>query len=56
MSKVYMSVSNHYGSPYVECENSKYYIGIEDWNEEEKKEVSKEFYNACIKEFGKDID
>lgn len=47
-----LQVSNYYGGTEV-CEiNGVYYIVLENLNGIDFKEISKEFYDACVKEFG----
>jgi hypothetical protein len=47
-------VNNYGGHPYVKQEGDKYYIVMEsELTPESKEEISKEFYEACKKEFKK---
>ena len=44
-------VSNYYGYPLVYEYDGTYWLGIEDWDGTPSIEISKEFYEAFVKEF-----
>ncbi len=44
-------IGNYYGTPYVYDNNGKYFIAIEDYDGVIQEEISKEFFDAWIKEF-----
>lgn len=50
---VYLGVGNTYGSVLAYKWDGKFYISIDDCTvRPSEKEVSEEFYDACVKEFG----
>lgn len=47
-------LSNYYGSvEFVKQEDGKYYIELENYSKTNQVEISKEFYDAAVKEFSK---
>lgn len=57
MSKVEIDtgVSNYYGSVvFVMNEDGKYYLELENYSGWDRKEISKEFFDAAMEEFCKD--
>lgn len=51
MFYLHPALNHYYGSIYVEKIEDKYYMCMENYDEPSKVEISKEFYDACIKEF-----
>jgi len=51
MNRIQAPTSNYYGGPAVWEEDGKYFIGTEDWNGWDKVPISKEFFDAWVKEF-----
>ena len=45
-------VCNYYGGPEVWALDGKYYLSVEDYSGHPTVEVSKDFYDAFVKEFG----
>lgn len=52
-NKIELPISNYYGQPYVyyNSKDKKYYLVLDDYDTEDKTEISKQFYNSCKKEF-----
>ena len=46
-------IGNYYGEPYVFVVEEHYYFVLDDHSSEDVVEVSKDFYDAFIKEFPK---
>lgn len=51
-AKVSSNVNNYYGGAYVYEDCGKYFLAIEDYNHDKSEEVSKEFYDAFVTQFG----
>lgn len=51
MERISLVICNYYGEVEAYEEDGKYYIELDNWSEPDRKEISKEFYNAIIKEF-----
>lgn len=47
-----LAVANYYGKAEVCVINEKYYITLESWDGIDYREISKEFFDAVVKEFG----
>jgi len=50
--EAYTMVSNYYGTVHAYESDGKYYLALDDWGSTSKQEVSKEFFDAFVKEFG----
>jgi hypothetical protein len=53
MDRISLVICNYYGTVEAYEEDGKFYIELDNWSEPDKKEISKEFYEAIIKEFDK---
>lgn len=49
-------VNNYYGTPYVSYYDDKFLLGVQDYCGEDEVYISKEFYDAWVKEFPIDED
>ncbi len=55
--RVNAPISNYYGGPYVENDEGKFFLGIQDCTSpDERVEVSAEFARLWAKEFGNEIE
>lgn len=51
MKRISLEITNYYGTVEAYEENGKFYIELDNWSEPDRKEISKEFYEAIVKEF-----
>ncbi|WP_157615844.1 hypothetical protein [Rhizobacter sp. Root404] len=54
MKRIYATIGNEYGTPFVYDEDGLFVFMLEGAIEDRATEVSKEFYDAFVKEFGHD--
>lgn len=50
-TEIYSGLRNYYGGVFVYEKDGKYFMGLEDHSHDQRKEISKEFYDAFVKEF-----
>lgn len=50
---MYCAVANTYGCPFVVLKDNKPLLCLDDWDGLEELPISREFYDAWVKEFGK---
>jgi hypothetical protein len=53
MNRINLGVGNYYGDVEAVELDGKYYLILDNWDQHDMKEISKEFYDAIIKEFVK---
>lgn len=54
MNEIKTNLSNYYGSVCFSERNGEYVMTLDDYNHEQGIVISKEFYDAAVKEFSKD--
>ena len=53
VNRIEAPTGNYYGGPAVWEQGGKYFIGTENHNGWDRHEISKEFFDAWVKEFSK---